>query len=242
MKHKQLIEQLERELKQTLDCEVQRVELFALPMHTIDVTFSPMIKKRMDILMKILLTAAQSGQFQTIQELSEMLHVEELFVSDLLEQMQRSKLIEVVDSFYTLTANGEKQLAEGVYEEQLEEETASLLYSPVHDSYFPDEAEEMVEVEEIVDTLLEESELVLHESKICDILQAEKREVDPAIYVLSVGEVIERQIHDIPYVGFVCYDRKGDRHFIRAHSFLTNSWDDAVESYLSKEKLVEWKL
>ena len=241
MKHKQLIEQLEREIKQTLDCEVQRVELFALPMHMLDVTFSPIIKKRMDILMKIFLSAAQSGQFQTVQELSEMLHVEELFVTDLLAQMQRSKLIEVVEGFYTLTTTGEKQLAEGVYEEQLEEETASLLYSPVHNNYFPDEVEEMLELEELVDTLLEESELTLNEETICETLQSIKREADPEIYVLAIGEAVERQIHDIPYVAFVCYDRSADRHFIRAHSFLTNGWDDIAEQYVSKEKLVEWK-
>lgn len=241
MKHKQLMEQLERELKQTLDCEVKRVELFALPMHTLDVTFSPIIKKRMDILMKILLSAAQSGQFQTIQELSDMLHVEELFVSDLLDQMQHSKLVAVVDGYYMLTPNGEKQLAEGVYEEQLEEETASLLYSPVHERYFRDEVEEMVELEDLVDTLMEESVLTLHEDLICETLQSIKREEDPAMYVLAMGEVVERQIHDIPYAAFVCYDRKGDRYFIRAHSFLMNSWDDEVEGYLTKEKLVEWK-
>lgn len=241
MKHRQLIDQLERELKQTLGCEVKRVELFALPMHTMDVTFSPIIKKRMDILMKILLSAAQSGQFQTVQELSDMLHVEELFVSDLLEQMQRSKLVAIIDGYYMLTPTGEKQLAEGVYEEQLEEETASLLYSPVHEDYFLDDVEEMLELEELVDTLIEESELTLREDMICETLQTEKRKVDPAIYVLSMNEAVERQIHDIPYVAFVCYDRKGDRSFIRTHSFLTNGWDDVVDRYLAKEKLQQWK-
>lgn len=241
MEHKQLIEQLERELTQTLDCEVKKVELFALPVHTIDVAFSPILKKRMDILMKILLSAVKSGQFQTVQELSEMLHVEALFVTDLLEQMVRSKLILVLDGFYTLTENGEKQLAEGVYEEQLEEEVVSLLYSPVHDGYFRDEVEDMPELEELVESLIEESELTIYEEAICDVLQEMKREVDPSIYVLAIGEATERQIHDIPYVGFVCYDRKADRYFIRAHSFLTNEWDDVAEGYLTKEKLVEWK-
>lgn len=240
MDNDKLIEQLSNELKQTLNCSIIETKMVSIPFHSFDVTYYPIIKKRMDILMKMLLTAAKTNGFKDAVELSDVLHVETLFINDLLSQMKRSHLIEQEDMI-ALTAKGEKQLAEGVYEEQLDLETSILLYSPVHEAYFSEDVEDLLEFEEELELVLEESSLQIVDEAICEKLQDEKREQDPSIHVLAYEEIVEKQIYDLPFLVFICYEQKGERYFMRVHNYVTNEWDEVAERFLQKEKLAEWR-
>lgn len=235
-----LIEQLSNEIKQTLNCQIIETKMVSIPFHSFDVTYYPIVKKRMDILMKMLLTAAKTNGFKDATELSDVLHVETLFIQDLITQMKRSHLIEQEDML-SLTAKGEKQLAEGVYEEQLDIETSVVLYSPVHEAYFLEDVEELLDFEDELEPIMEESTLQIHPEAICAKLQDEKREQDPSIHVLAYEEMIERQIYDLPFLVFICYEQKSERYFIRVHNYLTNEWDEEAERFLQKEKLASWR-
>lgn len=88
-----LKKQLTMQIEQQLEAKVLDVKEFTIPYSIVNVQYIPIIKKRMDILMKMLLTSYESGIFTKTEQLASILMVEPLFINDLTRQMERSKLI-----------------------------------------------------------------------------------------------------------------------------------------------------
>ncbi|MGG2103880.1 hypothetical protein [Lysinibacillus pakistanensis] len=127
-----LQQRLLRELQQNRMIKIVKTDEWCIPIATVEVTYEPVRRSTMDVLMTMLLTSIREANFSSAQELSELLLVDPLFIADLVSLMSRVNLIDKQEGFYQLTSKGQQQLERGIFEEELELETATLYYSPCH--------------------------------------------------------------------------------------------------------------
>lgn len=238
-----LEKQLSMQIEQQLEAKILAKKDFTIPYSVVQVTYTPIIKKRMDILMKMLLTSYRSGAFTDAEQLASILMVEPLFINDLTRQMEKSKLIST-DESYSLTAKGESQLKQGIYEEQLPDATVELFYSKLHECFFTFDIDTIELEDDLPDPLqyLEtEEQLQLNEKNAIETVQQLLQEVENEQLVQSIHEMEEVELYDFPVKLFICYDRKTDRLFSRAYNIYLNEWDDSISSYLDKQEVVQWR-
>ncbi len=80
----QIQQQLIKKLEKEKSALIIHTDIWCIPMHTYEITYQPVRKRTMDILMKILLFSCQKSTFERAEQLSEILLVEPLFIEDLL--------------------------------------------------------------------------------------------------------------------------------------------------------------
>ena len=204
----------------------------------------------MDILMKIVLLSCQQAEIAEPKELSDMLLVEELFIRDLLQNLQRTGLVEK-EQYYQLTDKGKKQLENGIFEEAQEEESLSLLYSANHKYFLKGDIEQLDALDELPEPLpyAFEQPMNLEEEAIIDAIQ-EKRAVEEEeehdihkvqTFVTSINSKEIIQIHDIPCMQFIIYNKHKDLLYVRVWNTLTGHWDETLEKLLMEKELLSWR-
>ena len=133
------MEALEKRLRDELlrDPNVKLLETvkWSLPIQLIDIEYETVKRTKMDILMKMLLVAFRTSQFESAEELSEMLIVEPLFITDLIDRMKQAGMIVKSGGAYSLTETGKQQLESGIYVHPREKEEATVQYSPSHGTF-----------------------------------------------------------------------------------------------------------
>jgi len=92
-----------RELQQNRNIKIVKMAEWCIPIRTVDVTYEPVRRSTMDVLMTMLLLSIQEADFSNAQELSELLLVDSLFIEDLVSLMIRVNLVKNEDDFYRLT-------------------------------------------------------------------------------------------------------------------------------------------
>ncbi len=239
------LQTLQKQLAQELNMDGTQIihqMNFCVPIHTLQATYNPVLKKPMDILMKMLLKAFQTGVFKDGNTIADVLLVEPLFVNDLLHTMQKSGLLQF-EEVYSLTPKGEQQLAEGVYEEQLESVTDLLHYSPLHGEFLAGDVEDVLDFEDFPEEVLEApQEITILEQTLIDALNdRQEEEAERQAFVTDIEDYEEIQINDIPCVAFICYDKKADRLFARVYNTLLNEWDPKIEDILHERQRAEWR-
>lgn len=84
-----------------------------IPVNFYELDITSATKSKLDILKKMIMTLAQSEQGISAQGASDFLRVDTLFVDDLIQQMERTGLLENAVDVYRLTKVGQVQLAAG---------------------------------------------------------------------------------------------------------------------------------
>ena len=231
------------QIEQQLEVKVLAVEQFTIPYSIVEVNYVPILKKRMDILMKMLLTSFQSGAFTKTEQLASILMVEPLFINDLTRQMESSKLITLDDS-YSLTAKGKSQLEQGIYEEQMPIAVMELVYSPLHEQFFAIDAESLElegDLPEPLHYFENEQDVTLNEELVSAAIQQQLQEDGSDLVVQSIDAMDVVELYDFPVLLFICYDAKNDRLFSRAFNIYINEWDDDIGKFLDLKELTNWR-
>ncbi|MFJ5790700.1 hypothetical protein ACIP9G_11440 [Lysinibacillus sp. NPDC093197] len=241
-----LQQRLIRELQQNRHVKIVKSTEWCIPVRTIEVTYEPIRRSTMDVLMKMLLISMQEANFQNVQELSELLLVDPLFIEDLVTLMSRVRLIEQTDGFYKLTSKGEQQLAHGIFEEELEVETATLLFSPCHQAILPvgeeaiEEYDELPEPYRYVDKDAEQQEH-FDEEMMLAALQQEEEESSSQKIVATIVTSDAKQINDIPCLEFVLFNKEQNIVYARVWNTLLNQWDEKLEQQLTEKEQLQWR-
>lgn len=240
-------QRLMRELQQNRHVKIVKSTDWCIPIRTIEVTYEPIRRSTMDVLMQMLLISMQEAKFQNVQELSELLLVDPLFIEDLVSLMSRVRLIEQSEGFYTLTPKGQQQLARGIFEEELEVETATLLFSPCHQAILPAGEEDIEEFDELpapyryVDKEAEQQEQ-FDEAMLLIALQQEEQEASSSQKIIETIVTSEaKQINDIPCLEFLLYDKDQDIIYVRVWNTLLNKWDEELERQLTDQEQPQWR-
>lgn len=247
--------ELQAYLRTQHDAEIVNTREFTFPLHTVNVSYNPIVKTPMDILMKMMLKSFHRAPIKATDVLANILLVEPLFIEDLTKKMLASHLIEKdEEGIYCLTDIGHSQLAAGVYEEQLDLVTEEIFYSTIHEAMLSGDIEPILEIEELPEPLsyAEEKLESLDEKNV--ILQLQER-LDQSIdfdstddeaanaqaFITSLQSYEAIQIQDIPCLLFILKDKKDDRLFARVYNMFTLQWDTALETFIQDHERTSWQ-
>lgn len=237
-----LIGKLSSDLTQNQDVSIRQTLVWQLPIISYEVSYDRVKRLKMDILMKMLLFAFQQSEIRRAAVLADMLSVEELFVSDLIDKMQRTGLVLLGKKGYVLTPKGHDYLDKGIFEEALDGEQTVISYSAAHDTYSLNETESPAN----------EGEFPLYrfavekdgeEAPMLELLTNERSSTEEGFQILVFGieEFEELKTVFIPCIEFQMYDRKQDILFARVWNIGTGAWDEKLEQQIEERELVEWR-
>lgn len=245
----ELEKRLTKQLLQNNKVKLMNVSRWCIPMQSIKVEFQPVLRVKMDVLMKMMLIAFQKAEINDASELSELFIVEQLFIEDLLNNLLRTGLIEQTDSYFKLTTKGEKQLQEGVFEEQQELAVQELLFSTSHAAFLKgnlDNATEFDELPELYRYAQEElgDALEFESAKVIEALEVVREPAGEAEMQTVISEIMsidKLQINDIPCLEFILYNNESDTLYVRVWNTLLNQWDEILEHQLIEHEIVTWR-
>ena len=245
---------LTEELTKNAQVSLLQADTWCVPVHTLNVTYKPVIRTKMDILMKMLFLSLKDTHFESAEQISEILLVEQLFVEDLLSKMEKTGLITKVDSYNQLTEKGQKQFASGVFEEEQDPTSTELLYSPTHRSFLNGDIEEVLEFEDFPDQIFRfqntESELNLDDQVVIEKIrlqndddedQLEELQEKDKLYITSIDSVEDVQVNDVPCIEFLLYDVEKDQFFPRVWNTLMDKWDEKLENIIQENEKLTWR-
>ncbi|MGI2329087.1 hypothetical protein [Planococcus sp. YIM B11945] len=239
-----LIKDLRANLLSNLDVSIRHEAHWQLPVQEYDVTFGRVKRFKMDILMKMLLLAFQETDIRRAANLADMLFVEELFVRDLIEKMERTGLIYLEKKGYKLTAKGYDYLEKGIFEEDMDAEQTLISYSAAHDEYLLAKADEQPDIEESVPLYRYGVEGEADWDRMAELLAKEElgsAEDNFQVLVTDVVDCEEIETRYVRCIEFQLYDQKQDIFFARVWNTLFQKWDETLEKQIEEHEVVAWR-
>ena len=240
----ELIEKLRLTSAENPDVTVLKEQMWKLPVVLYDVKIERVKRLKMDILMKMLLFAFQERDIRRAATLADMLFVEELFISDSIEKMERTRLIGLDKKGYGLTAKGHDYLEKGIFEEEMEPEAAQIVYSAVHDEYRFAADSEGTEAGESLAPYRYAVKGIVKKDRIQKLLENRPQETDEQcfqIIVTDISSCIERSIEHIPCIEFQLYDQQQDIFYARVWNTASESWDEKLGKAIEEREAVRWR-
>lgn len=224
------------------EVSIRKRDVWRLPVVLLDVSYDRVKRLKMDILMKMLLFAFQQSDIRRAAVLADMLSVEELFVSDLIEKMKRTGLILLGKKGYLLTPKGYDYLEKGIFEEALDGGQEVLSLSAAHGEYrLVDEDHSPADAKLAVYRYAAESKP--DSERMLELLAKEKNSTEEGFQILvtAIADVEEIETAFIPCIEFQLYDRQQDIFYARIWNPVKNQWDEALEKQVEEHELVEWR-
>ena len=239
-----LIEELRTRATENPDVSIVNDKVWKLPIVLYDVGFSRVKRLKMDILMKMLLLAFQEVDIRRAATLSDMLFVEELFISDLIDKMQRTGLIGLEKSGYKLTAKGYDYLAKGIFDEEMDGDKTVISYSAAHDQYRLAEDGGHAEAGDELPVYRYPVKGSLNKDRMQQLLSKElsdRGEQSFQTIVSGITSCVEHDTVHIPCIEFQLYDQQQDIFYARVWNTLTGSWDETLEKQIEAREVVKWR-
>lgn len=234
------IEKLRANLLENPAIEIKESAVWQLPVVTYTVRFKRVKRLKMDILMKMLLLAFKQADIRRAANLAEMLLVEELFIEDLIQKMLRSGLIQIEKEGYKLTEKGKMQLAEGIVEEEMDEEVTSLTYSPVHDAFWS-EIEEREEKEPLYRYPSERRATREQILQALTEMDADRTDEEFQTPVSEVTSFEEKSTSYVTCLEFRLYNKAQDVFYARVWNTHLEHWDEVLEKQIEERERLEWR-
>lgn len=239
-----IMNELRSSLVDNPDVAIRKEAVWKLPVVTYAVSFDRVKRLKMDILMKMLLFAFQERDIRRAAMLAEMLFVEELFISDSIEKMERSRLIQLDKKGYGLTAKGHDYLEQGIFEEEMEAGETRISYSAVHDEYLMAEEALLESEETTVETYRYAAKGTIKKDRMQILLANAIQDTDEQgfqIIVTDIASCIEDTVDHIPCIEFQLYDHKQDIFYSRVWNTSSSSWDEKLEKAIEAREIVGWR-
>jgi len=244
----ELQKRLRRELEKDTNIRILEASEWCVPIFTIEVTYHPVKRIKMDVLMKMMLLSFQQAEIENGKQLSDILLVEQLFIEDLIGLMKKSGLITVTNERILLTARGEEQLSKGIFEEEQEPETEQLLYSQIHDQFLDGEIKPALEGEEHLQVFRYTPEkrparFRWEEETVVDALLKKGIE-DQSDLQIVIGDIVsteELYVDDVPCIEFLLFNEKEDLFYTRVWNTLTEEWDSLLEQKIQEQEKTTWR-
>ncbi|WKA55555.1 hypothetical protein [Planococcus shixiaomingii] len=241
------MDKLMKELRSNLlgnpDVSIIKDALWQLPIVSYEVSFERVKRFKMDILMKMLLLSFQETEIRRAATLAEMLLVEELFIRDLIDKMERGRLIGLEKNGYKLTAKGYEHLEKGIFEEGMEEEQIVLFYSAMHDKYLLSAGDASTADEGKLSLYRYAAEGTVDWDRMLELLSKQEwgSEENFQIIVTDIADCEESGTVYVPCIEFQLYDKKQDIFYSRVWNGLTDSWDETLEKRIEEQEVVAWR-
>ena len=225
--------------------QIKKSVIWHLPVITYDVAFKRVKRSKMDILIKMMLLTFEQTDIRRAANMSELLLVEERFIVDLLDKMQRMGLIRLEKGSYKLTSKGNEQLKTGIIVEELEEEWTVLSFSPVHDEFWPELTEPLPETnEELPLFRYANNQVLINAERILQVLAERENGLEENGFQTVVAEVNsfdQQKVEHIPCLEFQLYNKEQDIFYARVWNTWLGRWDDTLEKRIEERERVDWR-
>ena len=237
-----------KELQHDFNVKIMDSLSWSLPIHSIEIGYQTVKRTKMDILMKMMLISFQKAEIASTEELSDILLVEQLFINDLVNKMQRTGLVEKRGGSFVLTEAGDQQLENGVFEHEPESGTQTALYSPHHEAFLggelPKDAYEekedyryKAEFDDWDATSIEEPVLL----NALKTMAIESGEGNVQVVISEIISVSDLKINLVPCLEFRLYNEAEDLFYARVWNTLSEHWDETLETQLNDKERKEWR-
>lgn len=238
---------LEKTLLENPAITIKNSVTWDLPLITYDVTFKREKRSKMDILMKMMLHTFEQADIRRAANLSELLLVEELFIEDLLKNMQRMGLITLENQVYRLTLKGQNQLKDGIIAEEMDEESTTISYSVTHDEFWSETSATLSETNGDFPAFRYAKQEASEKMTVARLLQMLKEKVEVIeedgfqTEVAVVTNFSEQKVEHIPCVEFQLYNKEQEIFFARVWNTELQRWDEQLEKEIEDKEMVEWR-
>lgn len=241
----QLEQKLTRQLLQNNKVKLLNKSQWCIPCQSLEVAYTPVKRVTMDVLMKMLLLTFQQMPTSDCEEIAQLLHVELLFIEDLVKDLLVARLIDRETQGYNLTEKGHQQLQEGIFEQQQPLDKQTLLYSVVHQKFLAIQLEDIEEYDELPALYRHVSEQVEEvtwdETQLTEAIN-HIRSVpdDPKVQTIitNIADVKKIQIVDLPCIEFVLYNTETDVLYVRVWNTILRQWDEILEQHITERDIV----
>lgn len=226
------------------DVRVLKEQTWQLPVVLYDVSFTRVKRLKMDILMKMLLLSFQEAEIRRAAALADMLFVEELFIRDLIDKMQRTGLIRLEKKGYKPTAKGMDYLERGIFDEEMEEDSVLATFSAVHDEYRLAGEEADNEAGDGLPPFRYAVKGTLNKDRMHGMLTKElvyPQEDGFQILATGIAGCIEQETRAVPCIEFQLYDKKQDIFYARVWNTESSSWDESLAKRIEEREVVSWR-
>ncbi|WP_456276688.1 hypothetical protein [Bacillus sp. AK128] len=239
-----LMKELRSSLLANKTVEIKDLHRWQLPVITYHVVFKRVKRSKMDILMKMMLLTFEQTDIRRAANFSELLLVEELFIEDLLQKMQRMGLVRLEREVYQLTSKGQNQLQTGIFIEEMEEESTAISYSPVHSEVWPVLTDSLPQTNEKLLNYRYANDGQVSEEQMLRFLNETENSVDEEGFQLEVAEVCsfgEQKIELVPCLEFQLYNKEQDTYYARVWNTWIGRWDDLLEKQIEEKERLQWR-
>lgn len=240
-----LQKKLRSKLLENPSVQIKKAVIWHIPLTNYSVAFHRVKRSKMDILMKMMLLTFEQAQIRRAANLAEMLLVEELFIEDLLKKMRRTGLISRETGSYQLTSKGNRQIKTGVMEEELEEESAVLSYSTIHDEFWPERPDPLPESDEVLPVYrYTNAQNFIDTDRILQVLTERRNSVDEdgfQIVVAAVNSFDQQEVEHIPCLEFQLYNKEQNIFYARVWNTWLGRWDETLEKQIEDKERLEWR-
>ncbi|MGO1059580.1 hypothetical protein ACTL32_10670 [Planococcus sp. FY231025] len=226
------------------DVVVLKEQTWQLPVVLYDVRFTRVKRLKMDILMKMLLLSFQEADIRRAAALADMLFVEELFIRDLIDKMQRTGLIGLEKKGYKPTAKGMDYLERGIFDEEMEEDSAQATFSAVHDEYRLAGEDVDIEAGDGLPPFRYAVKGNLNKERMQGMLTKElvyPPEDSFQVIATGIAGCIEQETRAVPCIEFQLYDEKQDIFYARVWNAESGSWDEILAKRIEEREVVSWR-
>lgn len=244
----ELKSRLTRELGQNLQVKIIHSKIWHLPIHPVKVDFETVCQTKMDVLMKMLLTAFREADFNETSQLSDVLLVELIFIDNLVQKMLRAGLIEKKDAMFNLTEKGQDQLNTETFVDQAEEASENLLYSPCHGRLLEGTLEETSDdqfddyrlYDDFSDWEIESIDQIAVRQGLQSLIP--KSETPNVQTVISeIYSIAPLTPEVVPCIEFQLYNEGEDVFYARVWNTMLNEWDETLEGQINERDRKRWR-
>ncbi|MGO4889456.1 hypothetical protein ACJ2A9_17045 [Anaerobacillus sp. MEB173] len=243
------MDKLTKRLRATLlenpSVQIKESVTWYLPVKTIDVTYKRVKRSKMDILMKMMLLAFEQTDIRRAANLSELLLVEELFIADLIEKMQRTGLIRLENATYKLTTKGHEQLKTGIIEEEMDDEWTELFFSPNHNEFWTEMTESIPDTEKELSLYryMNDQDMIDND-RILQVVSEKENGLDENGFQMVVSDIIsldQETVERVPCLEFRMYNKEQDVFYARVWNTWLGRWDDTLEKQIEEQEQLAWR-
>lgn len=224
--------------------EILRIHQWKIPIHTYEVEVTSSTKSKMDILRKVVMHTLANYQTQDLNKLSELLHVDPLFIEDIVNEMLVTKSVERKHDIYHLTSSGISQLEAGTILSEPQTETISFRYSVCNSKTLPlEDKNEFIqedwdlELYRYIDNEEDLNNTTLSEEKLRQHIQQSGTQFEIGSSEKIISEILPLKLIETNFakcIEFQLYDIATDKVYMRIWNGATARWDEKLEETINK--------
>jgi hypothetical protein len=215
-----------------------------IPIHTYHVGLTASTKTKIDILKKMIMHTILNMKINDLEQLSRMLHVDSLFIKDIIFQMLQTGVVENKNGIMRLTNIGEEQLKAGTILSEPVNESVQFEFSPYNKNALLDEPTNVLVKEEWEEEFYRYSpeEYSLEGEKLDEVIL--RQFVKDSGKVFEVGgneKIISKidpvQLTDTRYakcIEFQLYDMLENNVYTRVWNGASSRWDERFEEEINQ--------